>query len=61
MLFDNEETHLFTVDGNYSANDDCWEFIVDKELTANKYGRYWYCICVEGEPLCFKLPFYLVK
>ena len=62
MLFDESAAEvLVVVNGSYYAADDYWEFVIEKDLTANKCGRYWYCICVDTEPLCFKQPFYLCK
>lgn len=62
MLFDkNPSQLLFTVDGTFNEDEEIWEFFIDSELTANMCGRYWYCICVDGNPLCFKQPFYLCK
>lgn len=62
MLFDESAAELLVVvNGSYYAADDYWEFVIEKDLTANKCGRYWYCICVDTEPLCFKQPFYLCK
>jgi hypothetical protein len=62
MVYDSTDaSHLFTVDGEYEAADDIWTFTVDKDATADIVGRYWYCISIEGAPLCFKQPFYLVK
>lgn len=61
MLFDEAANHIVTVDGNYNSVDDIWSFGLDGSITDGLVGRYWYCICAEAEPLCFKLPFYLVK
>ena len=62
MLFDKDRTEcIAVVDGNYYADEDIWEFLIEKDITTGKCGRYWYCVCVDSEPLCFKQPFYLCK
>lgn len=62
MLFEEDATTLLaTIDGDYNSSDDIWEFILDAELTSGRCGKHWYRICIEGEPLCFKQPFYLCK
>lgn len=62
MLFDEDGAEcIAVVNGSYYAEQGIWEFMLESIITAGKCGRYWYCICVDSEPLCFKQPFYLCK
>lgn len=62
MLFNYENTEtLMVVDGDYDSYEGIWRFTINPEATRGKCGHYWYCICYESNPLCFKSPFYLVK
>lgn len=39
---------------------DVYQFVIPAELTSGLKGRYWYCFCQEGQPLCFKEAIYFV-
>lgn len=54
------ETMLFKAEGKYSEEAKEIAFVIPKEITQGKSGRYWYCIMHEGNALCFKEPIYLV-
>lgn len=52
-------------DGGVFANiagtfaDGIWSFNIPADLTKDMKGRYYYCICSNGQSLCFMKPFYL--
>lgn len=54
------ETMLYMANGTYSEETKEISFVIPKEITKGKNGRYWYCIQHEGNALCFKEPIYLV-
>ena len=55
-----KETMLYVAEGTYSETAKEITFVIPKEITQGKSGRYWYCIQHEGNALCFKEPIYLV-
>lgn len=54
------ETMIYSVVGTYSEEAKEMTFVIPREITKGKSGRYWYCITHEGNALCFKEPIYLV-
>lgn len=54
------DTMLYVANGTYSEESKELSFVIPKEITKGKSGRYWYCIQHEGNALCFKEPIYLV-
>ena len=54
------DTVLYEAVGTYSEEAKEFTFVIPKEITEGKSGRYWYCIMHEGNALCFKEPIYLV-
>lgn len=54
------ETMLYMANGTYNEETKEISFVIPKEITQGKNGRYWYCIQHEGNALCFKEPIYLV-
>ena len=54
------ETMIYMANGTYSEEAKELTFVIPKEITKGKSGRYWYCIQYEGNALCFKEPIYLV-
>ena len=58
VLFDKDENVMAEIDGDYIAETGNWQFNISAELTKNYRGRYWYRICNEGSPLCFRQPIY---
>lgn len=56
MLYSNDDKLIKTVMGDYSNGE--WVFQVPTaELDK---GKYWYCICLDNEKLCFKQRIYLI-
>lgn len=53
-------TMLYKANGTYSEETQETTFVIPREITEGKNGRYWYCIMHEGNALCFKEPIYLV-
>lgn len=37
-----------------------YQFVIPADITKDLKGRYWYCFCQEGKPLCFKEAIYFV-
>ena len=52
------ETMIYSVVGTYSEEAKEMTFVIPREITKGKSGRYWYCIQHEGNALCFKEPIY---
>lgn len=57
MLHIDEETVLM-FDGEYK--DELWFFTIPADATKGLKGRYSYCLCRDGNTLCFREPIYLV-
>lgn len=57
MLHNNDGSLVAMVDGTYA--DGVWSFTIPAETTKGLKGRLLYCICSNGESLCFRKPFYL--
>lgn len=57
MLYDDLQL-LGMYNGIY--NGEVWEFTIPANITSGRIGRYWYCICVNNNSLCFKQPIYLI-
>lgn len=49
---------LYMAEGTY--NGEMWTFVLPKEVTADKEGRYFYCICQGERSLCSKEPIYFM-
>lgn len=56
MLHDCDENLLKTVMGDYKDGE--WTFHVPTEGLPK--GKYFYCICMDGEKLCFHQRMYLI-
>ena len=64
----NEQCHLMLMDesgdlitrATGNLIDGVWQFTIPAAVTADKQGRFWYCICGEEQNYCFKQPIYLV-
>lgn len=54
------ETMLYKAVGTYSEEAKELTFVIPREITQGKSGRYWYCFLQDGNSLCFKEPIYLV-
>ena len=54
------KTMIYMAEGIYSEETKEFSFVIPKEITEGKNGRYWYCIQHDGNALCFKEPVYLV-
>ena len=54
------KTMLYAVEGTYSEETKEIAFVIPKDITEGKNGRYWYCFTQDGNALCFKEPIYLV-
>ena len=59
MLFYPQDELQATVNGTI-ADDGVHEYLVPASLTEGVKGKWWYCVCVNNEPICFKQPFYIV-
>ncbi len=53
-----DEENILMFDGEYK--DDLWYFTIPAEAIKGLRGKYMYCLCRDGNTLCFKEPFYLV-
>lgn len=49
---------LYTAQGVFDG--EMWTFSLPKEVTEDKQGRYFYCICRAGRSLCAKEPIYFM-
>ena len=58
MLYHPQDELVATVHGTV-ADDGIHEYLVPAELTKGVVAKWWYCICINNEPLCFKQPFYI--
>jgi hypothetical protein len=56
LHLDNE--HAIVIPGELSG--EVYQFVIPANVTAELKGRYWYCFCREGKPLCFKEAIYFV-
>lgn len=57
MIYD-DLALLATIDGVFDG--EVWSYSLAADTTRGLQGRYWYCICVANESLCFKQPIYFV-
>lgn len=53
-----DEDNVIMIDGEYK--DELWFFTVPAEATKGLSGRYFYCLCRDGNTLCFQEPIYLM-
>lgn len=60
MLFDKDNTLIYTGNGLYIDDLNEWQFTIPGEITKEKTGRYWYRICSSVQSLCFKQPIYFI-
>jgi hypothetical protein len=58
LMLHDDENMIVRVNGVFDGEQ--WNFTIPADATANRVGRYWYCICRGEESLCFKEPIYLV-
>ena len=58
VLFDKDENIMAQINGEYVDAVEHWQFNIPAELTKEYTGRYWYRICHDGAPLCFRQPIY---
>lgn len=58
VLFDKDENKIAEINGEYVEATGLWQFDIPAELTKDFCGRYWYRVCVDGSPLCFRQPIY---
>lgn len=49
---------LYMAHGTFDG--EMWTFVLPAEITADKEGRYFYCICRAGRSLCAKEPIYFM-
>ena len=59
MLYHPQDELVATIHGAV-AEDGVHEYLVPAELTEGVTEKWWYCVCVGDEPICFKQPFYIV-
>lgn len=58
-LFDKDESFITRIDGVIDG--DMWSFKIPAALTKDMKGKYYYCMCRDGEEaLNFKKPIYFV-
>lgn len=53
-----DEENVVMVNGEFT--NDLWNFTIPADVTKGLKGRYSYCLCKDGQTLCFKEPFYLM-
>lgn len=54
------DNEMLTIDGNYNAESELWEFPLTADFTKNLKGKCWYCFRHYSDQLCFKQPIYFV-
>lgn len=54
------DDNIVMVDGAYDVEEGLWYFTIPAEKTKGLKGRYSYCLCKNGQSLCFREPFYLM-
>lgn len=58
MLHNCDGSMIVSVDGVFYDNS--WSFTIPADITKERLGRHFYCICAEDRNLCFKQPIYFV-
>lgn len=53
-----DDEHAVVIPG--TLIDGIYQFVIPADVTRELRGRYWYCLCQEGKPLCFKEAIYFV-
>ena len=57
-IYDNDNNIIEIVEGEYSAEDSMWSFVVP--IAGLGAGSYYYTVCHKGTNICFKKPLYLI-
>ena len=53
-----DDEHAIVIAGE--LENETYQFVIPADITKDLKGRYWYCFCQEGKPLCFKEAIYFV-
>jgi hypothetical protein len=57
-IYDKDEKFITRIEGELIG--DMWSFVVPAMTTDGMKGKYWYCICKDGNTIIFRKPLYLV-